>query len=189
MCPSRNYQLRHKGALAEASRHGWIHGIITSADGVRFVILVVCSVFALAAAVSSLARQLWPFRRSVSMLPVGQFILGAAALALSIAANRSLHMLTIGCLAGAGLCIGGQIAVGVRTRFGRGRGRWRGLLRARRPASHVYVWADAVGAGLVAAVVPWGYSHQMALAAAAFAGAGVFQGVVQSIRVHNGKYG
>jgi hypothetical protein len=150
------------------------------------VILVIGSAVAVAMAASALARQLWPFRRSVNMLLAGQFILGAVALGLT--ATGTGHMrLTIACLAGAGLCLGGQIVGGLRARFGRWQG-WRALLRGRRPTSQVHVWTDALGAGLVGAALPWADGHQMAMSVMAFAFTGVGPGLVQSIRVYNRRY-
>ncbi len=141
---------------------------------------------AMTIAASALARQFWPFRRPVSMLLVGQFILGAVALVLCASNGKAVHVVATVCLCGAGLCLGGHIVRELPTWSAR-RPRWRVLRRGRRQTSYVHVWADALGAGLIASTFPWADGHKAAVAVLAFLFGGVGPGVVQSIRVSNRK--
>ncbi len=150
--------------------------------------LLVGAAAATVMATSVLARKLWPCRRHVSMLLVGQLILGAMALVLRASDDRAVRGLTITCLAGAGLCLGGRIVRGVPTWLSRWRS-WRTLRRGRRQTSQVYVWADALGLGVVASAFPWADGRQATVAVLAFVCSGVAPGVVQSARLNHRKYG
>jgi hypothetical protein len=149
--------------------------------------LLVAAAVVVAMAASVLSRRLWPFRRSVSMLLLAQLVLGAAALVLSIASDKTGQTLAIACLAGAGLCLCGRV-IGERRTWSARWHSWRARPRGRQLTSQVHVWVDALGAGLIAATFPWADGRQMAMTIAAFLFTGVISGSVQSIRVSNRKH-
>jgi hypothetical protein len=103
---------------------------------------------------SRLTRRLWPVWRGIPALMRAEFVAGGLSLVLLAAAGRA-HLATEAgavCLCAAFAC--GLLAGGVAARR-----RYRdGLPVVRRsrgkiPASHVYIWVDAI-CGVVAAAAP-----------------------------------